>query len=70
MTVTVHCAGAKLDMELAKRGNVPMQTFSRGLVMRRWHHRVSMRQNFLYRWRLYKVCSRPLPAQFSGGKEH
>ena len=68
MTVAVHCAGAKLDMELAKRGNVPMQTFSRSLVMRRWHHRVSMRENFQYRWRLYKVCFRSLLAQFSGGR--
>lgn len=51
-------------MYLAKRSNVPMETFSRSLVMRRYHHSVSVRENFAYRWRLYKVCSTP-PYSFS-----
>ncbi len=32
-----------------------MTTFSRSLVMQRYHHDVSLRENLLYRWKLYKV---------------
>ena len=32
-----------------------MLTFSRSLVMQRYHHNVSLRENLSYRWRLYKV---------------
>ena len=32
-----------------------MTTFSRSLVMQRYHHNVSLRENLLYRWKLYKV---------------
>ena len=48
-------AGAKLDLYLAQQGNAPLETFSRYVVMRRYHHNISMRQNLMYRWRLWKV---------------
>ncbi len=48
-------AGAQLDVYLANRSNLPMTTFSRSLVMQRYHHDVSLRENLLYRWKLYKV---------------
>ncbi len=32
-----------------------MGTFSRSLIMQRYHHTVSLRENLSYRWKLYKV---------------
>ena len=42
-----------------------MATFSRSLVMQRYHHDVSSWENLSYRWKLYKVGNQPgipLPA--------
>jgi len=55
LKLIITIAGAKLDMYLAKKSNTPMETFSRSLVMQRYHHSLSMRENLSYRWRLYKV---------------
>ncbi len=50
------CSGAKLDLELARKGNVPMQTFSRRLVLERFHKKVGFRENISMRYGLLKVC--------------
>lgn len=36
-----------------------MATFSRSLVMQRYHHDVGLRENLSYRWKLYKVGIQP-----------
>ncbi|BDA40521.1 hypothetical protein COCOBI_01-1740 [Coccomyxa sp. Obi] len=46
--------GAKLDLALARKGNVPMQTFSRCLAMRRFHNKVGIRDNVRMRLGLLK----------------
>lgn len=49
--------GAKLDLALARRGNVPMHTFSRSLVLQRFHNKVGFRETLSMRYGLLKVCS-------------
>ncbi|CAK0735923.1 hypothetical protein CVIRNUC_000662 [Coccomyxa viridis] len=58
--------GAKLDLYLAQQGNAPLETFSRYVVMRRYHHNISMRQNLMYRWRLWKGGYKEATAQPQG----
>ncbi|KAK9916215.1 hypothetical protein WJX75_000147 [Coccomyxa subellipsoidea] len=46
--------GAKLDLALARRGNVPMHTFSRSLVLQRFHNKVGFRETLSMRYGLLK----------------
>ena len=54
LSESCHVAGAKADIWLAQKGGKPLQTFSRSMVMRRFHFKVGRWENLKYRYRLLK----------------
>ena len=63
----VYCVGPKLDVELANRSGLSNVHFSRALVLKRYHHRVTAFDTLLYRWQLLRVRVGPIRQHSSMG---